>query len=141
MKDIIIKNFIDTVSDYLEALANRDGDHEEKAAYCADQIYRQSKGMKDVELIDSFGYSARRCGGVLAQYIDDATEEVAINMEMSEEALAIMLENAYPQIVAYETDKAYKDSSETFDIDYWIDDAVGEIAAKKVSDSEETPDA
>jgi len=141
MKDIIIKKFSDKVGDYLEAPANRDGSQEEKAAYCADQIYRQGKGLKDVELIDSSGYSARRCGGVLAQHIDDAVEEITINMEMSEEALATMLENVYPQIVAYETDKAYKDSSETFDVDYWIDDAVGEIAAKKVGDSEETPDA
>lgn len=101
-------------------------------------MFKFGLGFSKTTLIDKVKSVIKQ---ILRQYPDEAVEEIVITKQLNENDLCTILEEVYPQIVAYETDKAYKDSSETFDIDYWIDDAVGEIAAKKVSDSEENPDA
>jgi len=127
--------------DFLAAVANENGTDIEKLAYQADKLYIDSVGNADIKISDSIGYLVQRSGGVLARYMDPANNEAIIDTEMSPETLASLLENLYPRLVAYETEEAYKAASDTFDISYWIDDTIGEIAAKRVSDSEEASNA
>lgn len=72
---------------------------------------------------------------LLRQYYGEGDEAI-LNRAISEEDLAILLEEVYPQIVAYDTMQAYQATAESVDVNYWIDFTIGANTAKAVADSE-----